>query len=521
MLNQLQQRRGLANAAAVFVAVVLALILGFAGVPGLLHPVLLGAFGIALGFFLARNRWMIGAGSFFVAFGIAFFVLRDVVVAFVLAWAITAGVWWWLNKSESLRSRILVGFFGPLGLVLGALPLSLIVNNISLPSVSIETTISEITDSLVTEHLVKPDVIEEVSYFGSQEGHIFTDSSGVLRSLKHYFVQKDDCRLQGDQACAEAVANYEQRLPEVVAPFAGTIRTVTSSANSGRSLDYTITMTPTSHPNVEVTLFHVKVLAPEIADYEQAGLGLEPFPDILTLFGSARNGRTMDVQAGDPLGWGIEDVSINVSAIGDPYFLIGTDGCDQGGVLGLMLRFNPACTRETKLVSYYSVLAPNLMNDWKTWGIQSIDDIVLSDDEMSRDYFMTIRNGTYFVNAGEEALRQSVVDLTTKQIAGASEQFELTEGEQLLIAMLDAGEVRVTAADGSGIEGCSCIARMDRRPGESDSGDQSPASLLSDLPIGVPLTISQGTPFVAGIVAQDQAPRVERLISGFFKPATR
>jgi len=53
-------------------------------------------------------------------------------------------------------------------------------SNTNAKRADVEATVRDITGSLVTHHLVEPRWIEKVSYFGAQEGHIHTDSSGVL-----------------------------------------------------------------------------------------------------------------------------------------------------------------------------------------------------------------------------------------------------------------------------------------------------------------------------------------------------
>lgn len=502
---------GRVAALAIPVSFVLATVLGRVGVPGTLHPVLLGAGAVALGVVCHRNRWLVGAGTFFAVFGVLHLALGDVVLAVLAAWVASGAAWWWSAASVPARSRAVLAVLGAPALMAGSLPLALAVNTATLPSADVEATIRDITGSLVTHHLVEPRWIEKVSYFGAQEGHIHTDSSGVLRSLKHYFVQVDDCREKGEDACKEVLARYESALPPVAAPFDGTIRAVESTATDGRAADFTIHLTPESHPNVEVVLFHVKVLAPEVASYASSGFGFDPLPEPLVILGAPLTGRSMDVAAGTLLGWGIEDLAVNVSAIGEPYQLIGTDGCG-GGVLGTIISVNPACTRETRLVSYFSLLQPALLNEWRTWGIGSVDDVVLGPDEMARDRFLTVRGGIYFVSTDEETIRASVADLTDRAADG---EFVLEEGDRLLVAVLDAGEVRVIRADGSGIEGCFCIARLDARPGERDFGDMSPASLLEGLPVGEPLRLQGDPPYVAGVVAAADVPRVQRLVSGF------
>lgn len=493
------------------VSVVLAIALGLVGIPGTLHPVLLGASAVCAGAVLGRNRWLIGAGAFFAVFGAVHLVVNDVVVSLLVASATSVAAWWWVTGPAPLRTRLVTAIVGIPALMVGSVPLVLTVNTIVLPRADVDASIQEITGSLVTNHVVEPDWFEKVSYFGSQEGHIHTDSSGARRSLKHYFVQVDDCRLRGGDACEQARAKYETELPPVMAPFDATIHLVEATASDGRTRDFTIHLTPQSHPNVEMVLFHVKVLSPELASYQSSGLGLDPLPEPLVILGAPLTGPSIDIDAGTVLGWGIEDLAVNVSAIGEPYQLIGTDGC-SGGVLGTILSVNPACTRETRLVSYFSLLDPELMDDWRAWGIGSLDDIVLDSAEMAFDRFLTVRGGTYFVSADEAMIRSSVEELTASSVGG---EFTLQDGEQLLVAMLDAGEVRVARADGSGIEGCTCIARLDARPGERENGDMSPVTLLSGLPVGEPLVMQGGAAHVAGVVAAADVGRVQRLVSGF------
>lgn len=504
-------RAGRAALLAIPVSLVLAIALGLAGVPGAIHPALLGAAAMSLGIVLGRNRWLVGAGTFFEVFGVVHLVLGDVTLAVLVAWIASAGAWWWSTASVAMRPRIVLALLGAPALMLGSLPLALAVNTVTLPRADVEATVRAITGTLVTHHLVEPRWIDKVSYMGSQEGHIHTDSSGVPRSLKHYFMQVDDCRPRGEEACREALERYETALPPVMAPFDGTIRLVESTAMDGHPMDYTIHLTPAQHPNVEVVVFHVKVLAPEVASFASAGFGLDPLPEPLVIAGAPLSGRSLDVAAGTMLGWGVDDLAVNVSAIGAPYQLIGTDGCG-GGLLGAIISVNPACTRETRLISYFSLLRPELFDEWRTWGIDSVDDVVLTADEMSEDRFLTVRGGIYFVSTDAATIRTSVGELSTRPADG---EFVLDEGDQLLVAMLDAGEVRVARADGSGIEGCFCIARLDVGPGERDLGDMSPASLLADLPVGEPLTLVGGAPHVAGVVAAPDVSRVQRLVSGF------
>ena len=497
-------------------SVVFAVTLGLLGVPGTTHSLIIGAFAVALGIAFGRNQWLVAAGSFFAVFGATHLLASDVALSVLVAWAASAGSWWWAASRVPTKSRLVLAVAGAPALMLGTIPLALVVNSVTLADADVEATIREISGSLVTEHLVEPRWIEKVSYFGSQEGHIHTDSSGVLRSLKHYFVQVDDCRMRGDDACREVLDRYETELPPVSAPFEGTIRAVESTATDGRAADFTIHLTPKSHPNVEMVLFHVKVLAPEVASFASGGFGFDPFPEPLVILGAPLTGRSMDIDAGTLLGWGIEDVAVNVSAIGEPYQLIGTDGCG-GGVLGTIISLNPACTRETRLVSYFSLLEPALLDDWRAWGIEAVDDVVLDRDEMTRDRFLTSRGGIYFVGTDEATIRASVADLTNRPADG---EFVLESGDQLLVAVLDAGEVRVVRADGSGIEGCFCIARLDARPGERNFGDMSPATLLAGLPVGEPLRLQGGPPHAAGVVAAVDVPRVQRLVSGFLNRST-
>jgi len=497
-------------------SVVIAVTLGLVGVPGTTHSLIIGAVAVALGIAFGRNQWLVAAGSFFAVFGAIHLLAGDVALSVLVAWAASAGAWWWGASRVPTKSRWVLAVAGAPALMLGTIPLALVVNSVTLPDADVEATIREISESLVTAHLVEPRWFDKVSYFGSQEGHIHTDSSGVVRSLKHYFVQVDDCRMRGDDACREVLERFETELPPVSAPFDGTIRAVESTASDGRAADFTIHLTPKSHPNVEVVLFHVKVLAPEVAAYASAGFGFDPLPEPLVILGAPLTGRSMDVDAGTLLGWGIEDVAVNVSAIGEPYQLIGTDGCG-GGVLGTIISLNPACTRETRLVSYFSLLEPALFDEWRAWGIEAVDDVVLDRGEMSRDLFLTVRGGIYFVRTDEATIRASVADLTNRPVDG---EFVLESGDQLLIAVLDAGEVRVVRADGSGIEGCFCIARLDASPGEQDFGDMSPATLLDGLPVGEPLRLQGGPPHAAGVVAAVDVPRVQRLVSGFLNRST-
>jgi hypothetical protein len=519
MEELLQRRRVAVTFAATVLSVGLALALWIIGVPSQWHPVIVGLCGVGIGVVAGRDKWFIGTGAFVVVFAVAMRLLDDMVVSFVLAWAVHFVVFWVLSTKQqvSLIRRVAGGLLAPLAVAFGTIPLGLFVNSIALPSVNVDQTIADISGTLVTENVVQPTMIGAVSYFGSQEGHIFTDSSNSLRSLKHYFQLVDDCRFRGQEACDQALMTYETSYPEVQAPFDGTIRSIMAGTTEGRAEDYTIVLTPTDHPNVEVTLFHLKVLDSELLNFADSGLGVGPTSDFMVLFGSPRIGKTMNVTAGQRLGWGLDDISVNVSAIGEPYFLIGTDGCDRGA-LALLLKFNPACTRETKLVSYFSLLTPDVMSEWKTWGLSSADDVVLSAEEMGRDYFMTVGDTSYFVNAGEDAIRKSVADLTSKQVTSTNEVFEIADGDIVLVALLDAGEIRIVGDDGSGIEGCSCMARLDRRPGEQENGDVSPVTVLTDLPVGKSLKISGGVPFVAGVVASQDAQQVQRLIGGFVRP---
>jgi hypothetical protein len=519
MEELLRRRRVAVTFAATVLSVGLALVLWIIGVPSQWHPVIVGLCGVGIGVVAGRDKWFIGTGAFFVVFAVAMRLLEDMVVSFVLAWAVHFVVFWVLSTKQqvSLIRLVTGGLLAPLAVAIGSIPLGLFVNSIALPSVNVGQTVADISGTLVTENVVEPTMISAVSYFGSQEGHLFTDSSNSLRSLKHYFELVDDCRRRGQEACDQALTTYETSYPEVRAPFDGTIRSIMAGTTEARAEDYTIVMTPTDHPNVEVILFHLKVLDSELRDFADSGLGVGPTSDFMVLIGSPRIGKAMNVTAGQRLGWGLDDISVNVSAIGEPYFLVSTEGCERG-VLTLLLRLNPACTRETKLVSYFSLLTPEAMSVWKTWGLSSADDVVLSAEEMGRDYFMTVGDTSYFVNAGEDAIRNSMADLTSKQIGGTGETFEIADGDIVLVALLDAGEIRILDDDGSGIEGCSCVARLDRRPGEKENGDHSPVTVLTDLPVGESLKISGGVPFVAGIVASQDARQVQRLIGGFFRP---
>ena len=496
-------------------AIVLAIILGLVGVPNSLHGAIIGSLGFLVGLKVKQRPVVLGSSVFFLVSSLAMLVNGDMVVAFVLGWLLASASHWLLARQIGQRGSVLAMVLGPVALVGGAIPLSLLVNNIALPSVDVQETVDSLKGTLITNHIVDPSAIASVSYFGSVEGHIFTDSSGYLRSLKHYFNLKDDCRKKGIDACEAAVADYENSFPQARAPFDGTIRHVIVGSTDGRSEDYTIVMTPEGFDNVEVTLFHLRVLEPELADF--VAQTRSPFLDssYTVIFGSPRFGRTMNVKSGDLLGWGVDDVSINVSAIAKPYFLIGTDGCDRG-LARWILKFNPACTKQTKLVSYFDVLTEPLAADWKSWGITSAADVILTESEMSRDYFMTAGGTSYFVAVSEQNIRKSVAALTSREVV-ADSTFQLADGEALLVAMLAAGEVQIVNGDSSGIAGCNCAVRLDRAPGEDANGDLSPVALLRDLP-KTTLKIRAGAPFVAGVVSSNNLTQVERVLGGVFSP---
>ena len=520
MTQPMWRRPGVVRAVVVVMVAVLATVLGLVGVPGLLRLVLLGALAAGVGVRLGRDRWLVAGGVFFAVFGVAYVVLRDSIAGFLVAAVAFGAVWWWLTAAQPVVRRLAVGLVGPVVLAVGALPVSLVVNNLTLPRADVDRTVAEITGSLITEHVMQPDRIEQISYFGSQEGHIFTDSSGVPRSFKHYLVHVSDCSdsAVGGRQCD--IGARREPLTELLAPFDGTIWWVEVGQKDGRD-DHTLMLTPAAYPNVELVLHHVTVLAPRVADFRDSGVRIEP-NHLLGLFGAPYAGRSLDVRAGEPLGRYLGDISVNVAAIGAPYFLVSTEGCDGRDPLSLLVRFNPACTRETRLVSYFSVLTPALAEDWRTWGISDLSDIIYTEDEYSRDLFQ-VRGfgprGIYFGNVDVQTREQVVTDLTSGRLVRKGEPFVLAEGERLLVALLEPGDIFVTAPDGRGVMGGSF------RLGACDAGcggESPPGRLLEGLPSGVALLIDGEARWAAGIVAPEHVRGVERRLSPYvLRPTER
>jgi len=495
------------------VAVILSVIFSILPLYFPYSTLVIGVVVVTIGFFQNRNILIFTSGLFFVVLSIFYLFLKSTLVSGIIATFFLIFINIFLNKKNKERISYLKIFFMPIGLVVVATVISLLISIFTISKVNLEDSKSQILEKLVTSQIIEPKNISQISYWGSQEGHVYSDSSLVQRSLKHYLMLEDDCRKQGQEKCSEYIKNYESKLPEVKAPFDGTIYLIMRE-RLDEIPDYAVNIVSKEHPNVTFTLFHIKVLTDELQNFYESGFKLFSLDEqLLTLTGSPLVSKGLSVTAGDQIGWGIEDIAVSVSETGVPFLNLGSEVCTMP-VLSLFFKLNPMCLNETQSLSYFELMNDEVFSPWISWGLKNRQDLKLNQDELTTDYFQKIGEGIYFEPLDFQTRTESVKKLSSSILSQNEKNsgFSLLNDESLLVTTEENSSIEIKFATGEGIPNCNC--RIE--PGQS----QVPVILFESLPANQLLKIQSSGNFEAGKVNLEDKDKTRRLLGSWFKKAS-
>lgn len=326
-------------------------------------------------------------------------------------------------RRGGLRSLLLI----PLGATMTVLAtgvVTMVVASNALTDADVDVDVA----GLVTHSFTDPDTIEAVSLFRSQFGHTFADSTRSTSSMKHYLHPVGE----------------ESSMPSF-APFDGEVVHLTGSGGGGHDL----WVRPTSTPNVRVRFFHVDPTPEILSHFSTRGDSWNAADNVRSMLGLPVGGEPLPVSAGDLLGTGAGDISMEVTDWSDglPFFC--SEPVAWSPPAGW---FSPMCTRTTRLVSIFGAMTPAVSDEWAHWGL-TIDDIVVSQQEREAHSTFDAGFNPYFQARNESAQIEILgsLGLPVIEVAADGTDVEFPVGGVLLSYAADG--VRATTSDGREVGG--------------------------------------------------------------------
>lgn len=400
---------------------------GWVGLPVLVAVLVGSSVAIGLGTGWLRNPYptAVGAAS---ATLVAVAQVASSPVAVVLALVVGLAAFVLGRRSQEpprrrgLRSlAFIIG--GTVVTLLGAGILTMVVASNALTDADVDVDVS----NLVTANFTDPDTIAMVSTFRSQFGHTYADSTRSTSSMKHYL------DFAGEASSSPSLA-----------PFDGEVFQL-----SGSGTGYDMWLRPSGRPNVSIRFFHIQPAA-RIASYFDADTeGRDLVDNIAPVLGLPARNAPLAVRAGELLGTGASDIDMAVTDWADPLPFFCTEPAVWSPPTGW---FSPICTRQTRLVSVFEAMTPEVAEEWEAWGLTTEKIIVTAEEREALATFDAGLDPT-FRPRGEQHQLTVLHSLGFPVIEGSdsSVEVEFPTGGVLLVYSTEG--VRAQLTDGRELQG--------------------------------------------------------------------
>ncbi len=475
-------RRWAAGTTVLAAALAVGCAVGWAGLPIPVAILAGSSVAIGLGVGWRRRSYPTSVGAAVAALVVAAQVASApvaVVIALLVGLTTLVSIRWNAEAPQGGILRSLASVVGGTVLtVLSAGIVTMVVASNALTDADVDIDVS----NLVTANFTDPDTITMVSTFRSQFGHTYADSTRSVSSMKHYL----------DSA-------GEAPLTPSYAPFDGEVFQL-----AGSGTGYDMWLRPSGQPNVSIRFFHIQPAARIVSHFDVDTEGHDLVDKILPVLGLPVRSTPLAVRAGELLGTGAGDIDMAVTDWADPLPFFCTEPAVWSPPTGW---FSPICTRQTRLVSVFEAMTPEVADEWRAWGLTAEKIIVTAEE---REAFATFEAGfdSFFRPLGEQRQLAVLQSLGVPVIegSGSNVDVEFPIGGVLLVYSTEG--VRAHLADGGEIAGTNNQSDGLISPIYPQAPDGAAGSTFT-------FRLSGGGTWKAAVVPPEEIDRVVRPLASF------